>query len=194
MCKRVSFIIKDVVNSSLIYIFITFFSWTCKTNFNIDIQYLCIILKNKSADWLSELKQVLRNPSHYWPRLALLFPEIRCQYRQSKASSSCFLLILPQHFYIPQLPACLYSKNINFRDPSEPHTNCMHDHNTVKHCPWGCVSSSLQKLANRKWPNTIILEHLPWCRNQAWSLLLPRLPRGIEPRSPFKGWNSVLVQ
>lgn len=100
MGKRVSFIIKDVVNSSLIYIFITFFSWTCKINFNIDIQYLCIILKNKSADWLSDPKQVLRNPSHYWPRLALLFPEIRCQYRQSKASSSCFLLMFPQHPFV----------------------------------------------------------------------------------------------
>lgn len=98
------------------------------------------------------------------------------------------------HFYIPQLPACLYSKNINYRDPSEPHTNCMQDHSTVKHCPWGCESSSIQKLANRKWPNTIILEQLPWCRNQAWSLLLLRLPWRIEPKLPFRGWNSVMVQ
>lgn len=97
------------------------------------------------------------------------------------------------HFYIPQLSVCLYSKNINYRDPSEPHTNFMHDHSTVKHCSWGCESSSIQGLANRKWPSTIILEHLSWCRNQAWSLLLPRLPCGIEPRSPFRGWNSVLV-
>lgn len=96
-------------------------------------------------------------------------------------------------FYIPQLPVCLYSKNINYRDPSESYTNFIHDHSTVKYCSWGCESSTIQGLANRKWPNTIILEHLSWCRNQACSLLLPRLPCGNEPRSPFRGWNSVLV-